>query len=50
VAAVKDWTFDGTWPFAPRWFDSPDGRMHYVDVGPPDGRAVVMVYGNPTWG
>ncbi len=45
-----DWTFDGTWPYEPRWFDSPDGRMHYVDVGPRDGRPVVMVHGNPTWG
>jgi pimeloyl-ACP methyl ester carboxylesterase len=24
--------------------------MHYVDVGPRDGRPVVMVHGNPTWG
>ena len=45
-----DWTFGGTWPYQPRWFDSPDGRMHYVDEGPRDGRPVVMVHGNPTWG
>ena len=43
-----DWTFGGTWPHPPRWFDSADGRMHYVDVG--EGRPVVMVHGNPTWG
>jgi pimeloyl-ACP methyl ester carboxylesterase len=24
--------------------------MHYVDDGPRDGRPVVMVHGNPTWG
>lgn len=24
--------------------------MHYVDVGPSDGRPVVLVHGNPTWG
>jgi pimeloyl-ACP methyl ester carboxylesterase len=48
--AVKDWTFEGTWPYEPKWFDSADGRMHYVDEGPPDGRPVVMVHGNPTWG
>jgi haloalkane dehalogenase len=48
--AVSDWTFEGTWPFEPKWFDSPDGRMHYVDEGPRDGRPVVMVHGNPTWG
>ncbi|MGB5812703.1 MAG: alpha/beta fold hydrolase, partial [Polyangiales bacterium] len=47
---ATDWTFGGTWPFEPRWFDSPDGRMHYVDEGPRDGKPVVMVHGNPTWG
>ena len=45
-----DWTFDGTWPYEPSWFDTPDGRMHYVDVGSREGRPVVMVHGNPTWG
>jgi pimeloyl-ACP methyl ester carboxylesterase len=50
VAAVKDWTFEGTWPYEQKWFDSSDGRMHYVDEGPRDGRPVVMVHGNPTWG
>lgn len=47
---MTDWTFDGTWPFAPQWFDTPDGRMHFVDEGPRDGRPVVLVHGNPTWG
>ena len=50
MAKVRDWTFEGTWPYEPKWFDSPDGRMHYVDEGPRDGRPVVMVHGNPTWG
>jgi haloalkane dehalogenase len=50
VGAVSDWTFDGSWPYEPRWFDSPDGRMHYVDEGPRGGRPVVLVHGNPTWG
>lgn len=45
-----DWTFNGTWPYEPRWLDSADGRMHYVDEGPRDGKPVVMVHGNPTWG
>ena len=44
-----DWTFGGSWPFEPRWFDSADGRMHYVDEGRRDGAPVVMVHGNPTW-
>jgi pimeloyl-ACP methyl ester carboxylesterase len=45
-----DWSFNGLWPYAPRWFDTPDGHMHYVDEGPRDGRPVVLVHGNPTWG
>ena len=45
-----DWTFGGTWPHQPRWFDSPDGRLHYVDEGPRDAPPVVMVHGNPSWG
>lgn len=44
-----DWTFGGTWPYTPRWFDGADGRMHYVDEGPADGRPLVMVHGNPAW-
>ena len=50
MAQVSDWTFDGTWPYEPKWFDSRDGRMHYVDEGPSNGRPVVLVHGNPTWG
>lgn len=46
----SDWTFDGTWPYAPNYFDTGVGRMHYVDEGPRDGRPVVLVHGNPTWG
>ena len=45
-----DWTFGGTWPYEPRWFETPEGRMHYVDEGPRDGKLVVMLHGNPTWG
>ncbi len=48
--AELDWTFGGAWPFRPRWFESPDGRLHYIDEGPRDGRPVVLVHGNPTWG
>ncbi len=45
-----DWTFGGLWPYRPHWFDTPEGRLHYIDEGPRDGRPVVMVHGNPTWG
>jgi haloalkane dehalogenase len=48
--AEVDWSFGGTWPHEPQWFDTADGRMHYVDVGPRDGKPVVMLHGNPTWG
>lgn len=47
--AEVDWTFGGSWPYEPRWFDSADGRMHYVDEGPREGRPVVLFHGNPTW-
>lgn len=44
-----DWSFDGAWPYQPRWFDTPRGKMHFIDEGPPEGPVVVMVHGNPTW-
>jgi pimeloyl-ACP methyl ester carboxylesterase len=47
---ATDWTFGGLWPFQPRWFETEDGRIHYIDEGPRDGRPVVLVHGNPTWG
>ncbi|MEO0556788.1 MAG: alpha/beta fold hydrolase [Bacteroidota bacterium] len=47
---MTDWTFGGTWPHTPRYFDHPDGRMHYVDVGSREAPPIVMVHGNPTWG
>jgi hypothetical protein len=25
-----DWSFGGAWPYEPCWFDSQDGRMHYL--------------------
>ena len=50
AAVMTDWTFGGLWPFEPRWFETPDGRMHYIDEGPWNGRPVVLVHGNPTWG
>jgi pimeloyl-ACP methyl ester carboxylesterase len=46
----QDWTFGGLWPYEPRWFQTSDGLIHYVDEGPRDGRPVVLVHGAPTWG
>jgi len=45
-----DWTFGGHWPYEPRFFQTPDGRLHYIDEGNRTGAAVVLVHGNPTWG
>jgi len=44
-----DWTFGGAWPYEPKWFDTPQGRLHYIDEGPRDGIPIVFVHGNPTW-
>lgn len=41
------WLDRSMYPFASRWFDSRDGRMHYVDEGV--GSPVVFVHGTPTW-
>jgi pimeloyl-ACP methyl ester carboxylesterase len=46
---TDDWSFGGTWPFEPHWFQADGGRVHYVDEGPRDGTPVVMVHGNPAW-
>jgi haloalkane dehalogenase len=49
-------TFDGTWPFAPRFHTVPAAggarafRMHYVDEGPRDAEPIVCLHGEPTWG
>lgn len=43
-----DETFDGTWPYAPRFCDAPGFRMHYVDEG--TGEPIVCLHGEPTWG
>jgi pimeloyl-ACP methyl ester carboxylesterase len=41
--------FGGTFPFAARYLDSGDLRIHYVDEGPRDAAPIVMLHGNPTW-
>lgn len=45
-----DDSFDGTFPYAPRFSDAPGFRMHYVDEGPRDGQVVLCLHGEPTWG
>lgn len=44
----SDASFDGTWPFAPRFCTAAGFRQHYVDEGA--GRPVVLLHGQPTWG
>ncbi|AOI61668.1 alpha/beta fold hydrolase [Burkholderia diffusa] len=43
-------TFDGTFPFAPRFSDVGGFRMHYVDEGTTGGEVVLCIHGEPTWG
>lgn len=41
-------TFDGTFPFPPRYHEVNGFAMHFVDEGA--GEPVVLVHGDPTWG
>jgi len=45
--ATPRWLDTREYPFAARWFDAPNGRMHFIDEG--DGRPIVLLHGNPTW-
>ncbi|KWV45710.1 alpha/beta hydrolase [Bradyrhizobium macuxiense] len=46
----SDATFDGTFPFAPRFTHAPGFQMHYADEGPRGGEVVLCLHGEPTWG
>ncbi|MCH9668178.1 MAG: haloalkane dehalogenase [Actinomycetia bacterium] len=35
------------YPFTSRWFDSSQGRVHYIDEG--TGPPILLCHGNPTW-
>ena len=48
MLAIKDETFDGTFPFAPHYYDINGFQMHFVDEG--KGELIVMVHGDPSWG
>ncbi|MBX3706109.1 MAG: alpha/beta fold hydrolase [Pseudomonadales bacterium] len=45
-----DETFDGTWPYAPRFFSGRGFRMHYVDVPGQGDETFLLLHGEPTWG
>jgi haloalkane dehalogenase len=42
-----DWIDRSEYPFASHYFQTPAGKLHYVDEG--QGEVVVMLHGNPTW-
>ena len=41
------WLDPNEYPFKHRYFDSPDGKIHYIDEG--KGDPIVFVHGTPTW-
>lgn len=44
---IPAWLDQSEYPFQSRWFNTPRGRMHYIDEG--TGRVVLFVHGNPSW-
>ncbi len=48
MLAIKDETFERTFPFAPHYHTIETSNMHYVDEG--KGEPIVMLHGDPTWG
>ena len=47
--AAIDEALRAEYPFASHWFETPGGRMHFVDEGPRDAPPLLMLHGNPTW-
>ena len=43
-------TFEGTWPFAPRYFEGNGFRQHYIDEPGEGPETIVCLHGEPTWG
>lgn len=41
-------TFQGTWPFLPKFYDGNGFQQHYVDEG--QGDPIVLLHGEPMWG
>lgn len=42
-----DWVDRTQYPFQSRFFETPHGRMHYIDEGA--GEVILFVHGNPSW-
>lgn len=53
VLRTPDERFTGLpdWPYAPRYFELPNGlRLHYIDEGPRDAaKTFLCLHGQPTW-
>ena len=47
MLAIKDETFEGTFPFVPHYYSANGIDLHFIDEG--NGEPIVMVHGNPTW-
>ena len=43
-----DETFDGTWPFTPRFYYGNGFAQHYIDEG--QGDPILLLHGEPMWG
>jgi haloalkane dehalogenase len=41
------WIDRNEYPFTSHFFQTPAGKLHYVDEG--EGQPIVMLHGNPTW-
>ncbi len=57
ILRTPDQRFDGLvdWPYAPAYTtvrdaDGTELRVHHVDEGPPQGAAVLLLHGEPSWG
>ncbi|MEL7367541.1 MAG: alpha/beta fold hydrolase [Myxococcota bacterium] len=48
-SAIDRADFEREYPFAPHYFHSTSGRLHYIDEGPTKAPALLMLHGNPTW-
>lgn len=42
-------TWAAEYPFTSNWLQLDGARMHYLDEGPRDAPALLMMHGNPTW-
>ena len=43
-------TFEGTWPFAPKYFNGNGFQQHYIDEGSKTAETIICLHGEPTWG